>query len=151
MSDDEDVFGDDDVNSFGGNESEGAEDAPAEGVGAAEVGDTADDMLVLVEDDATDIFNEADEELPDVSQDIEPTERERLTAHWKAHEKKALNNGKAACTTAAGTQHRRDVPVGVKRRAVVLRDGGMDFADVQIEVFVRSRALYMLQTRRHLP
>ena len=90
MSEDEaDIFNDDIID-LGGTHSdadgdEGAEeDAPAGG-GVAEGGETHDEMdptfgeiNVLLEDDATDIFNEADEELV-LAEEVELTERERLT------------------------------------------------------------------------
>ena len=86
-----------------------------------ETGAVAED-LVLEEDPATDIFNEADEPLNEPLYEVEITERQRLTLQWKTQVKRVMNSGKATSTTAAGVQKRYDVTAGIKRRAVVLRD-----------------------------
>ena len=105
--------------------------------------------LHLVEDPATDIFNEADEP-PQQDFAVELTERERLTVQWKKQVKPALNTGKATSKTALGVSKRYDVSVGIKRRAVALKAGGMAFALVQIEVYVLSRGLSKLSNRKQL-
>ena len=59
--------------------------------------------LVLEEDPATDIFNEADEPLNEPLYEVEITERQRLTLQWKTQVKRVMNSGKATSTTAAGS------------------------------------------------
>ena len=51
---------------------------------------------------------------------------------------------------ALGVSKRYDVSVGIKRRAVALKAGGMAFALVQIEVYVLSRGLSKLSNRKQL-
>ena len=118
MSDDGQAIFADNVSDFGVDAVPDAALAESVDDDDADDDDADDDAAVaedlhLVEDPATDIFNEADES-PQIDLDVEPTERERLTAIWKTKEKPALNKGSATSTTAHGVKQRHDVsaPVG---------------------------------------
>ena len=99
----------------------------------------------LEREDFTSLFDgEENEESEESNSECELSEAERLRDAW-AKIKTKLNNGQSICTGAKKT--RRDVPLGIKLFAVA-RSDSISFAQLQLEVFVKSRGLAMLQTRK---